>query len=155
MALRRDLIEKSLEVEELTRVFYEKLKAKLPEHAGLCDELMEGEQKHKRIIEEGAKMIVAGDAPDELIFPSMKILKRTCDTIKAITMEIETVGADYHRACEMALKVEESTGEGYLQSAIKFAKSQALHDLFRRVGQDERTHKEIILDYMKSKGLAK
>lgn len=153
MALRGELIGKSLEVEELARGFYERLMQRVPVASELWERLIQGEEKHARIISEASDLVASGHTPEEIIFPCIRMLQYTCDMIKAMSMELDSRGVEERQAYAYAMEVEKTTGERYMQSAIKFARSHVLHEMFQRIGVEEQNHQQMIAEFMQKRGV--
>ncbi len=143
-------------VERAASDIYTLLAARFPADSELWEQLAEEEREHERIF-----MLVDDYGPfdddptDGPALPKEDIIMRTIEYLSDLYSRLGFAAISREDSFDIALKMEEGMVEGYLNE-LKELKRLGRHlDILGTVLESERTHLDIITQYMQEQGVVR
>ena len=142
-------------VERAASDIYKLLASRFPADSGLWEQLSEEEQEHERIFMLVDDYGPFDDGPSNgPALPKEDILIKTMGYLGNLYKRLGFVGISREEAFDIALKVEEGMVEGYLNELKELERLGQHLDILGTVLESERTHLDIITQYMQQLGVA-
>ena len=143
-------------VERAASDIFKLLAARFPADRELWEQLAEEEKEHERIFRLVDDYGPFDDDPsEEPALPREDIIIRTMEYLSDLYSRLGFMSISREEAFDIALKMEEGMVEGYLNE-LKELKRLGRHlDILGTVLESERTHMDIITQYMQEQGVAR
>ena len=143
-------------VERAASDIFKLLAARFPADSELWEQLAEEEKEHERIFRLVDDYGPFDDDPsEEPALPKEDIIIRTMEYLSDLYSRLGFMSISREEAFDIALKMEEGMVEGYLNE-LKELKRLGRHlDILGTVLESERTHLDIITQYMQEQGVAR
>ena len=143
-------------VERAASDIFKLLASRFPADSELWEQLAEEEREHERIfllVEDYGPF--DDDPSDEPALPKEDIIIRTMEYLSDLYGRLRFMSISREDSFDIALKMEEGMVEGYLNE-LKELKRLGRHlDILGTVLESERTHLDIITQYMQEQGVAR
>lgn len=143
-------------VEHAASDIFRLLAARFPADSELWEQLADEEQEHERIF-----MLVDDYGPfdddpsAEPALPKEDIILRTIEYLRDLYARLGFAGISREEAFDIALKMEEGMVEGYLNELKELKRLGSHLETLGTVLESERTHVDIITQYMQEQGVAR
>ncbi len=143
-------------VERAASDIYRLLADRFPADSELWEQLSEEEKEHERIF-----LLVDDYGPfdddpsEEPPLPKEDIIMRTIGYLSDLYARLGFSGISREDSFDIALKVEEGMVEGYLNELQELKRLGRHLDILGTVLESERTHLDIITQYMQEQGVAR
>lgn len=141
-------------IESTTAEIYHLLATKLPEARVLWRDLAASEENHATILITGAGYLKTGKLPEYVVPHSQELIDETFRLVRDAKSEVNGAHLSLQDALALALKIENSTAESYLQEVMLSDTDSPVIARLQKIRTDELTHIEKIKNFMKTKGLA-
>jgi hypothetical protein len=91
--------------------------------------------------------------PDELISNSLTDIKKSVESIREKLKEIRKNPISREEAFELAIEIEQTSGEIHYQEFMANTQDESLISLFQKLNGGDKDHSERILKYMNENGI--
>ena len=151
-----DRLRGCIAVERAASDIYKLLASRFPADSELWEQLSEEEKEHERIF-----MLVDDYGPfdddptDGPALPNEDIIIRTMEYLGNLYKRLGFMGISREEAFDIALKMEEGAVEIYLNELKELERLGRHLDILGKVLESERTHLDIITQYMQEQGVAR
>ncbi len=143
-------------IEKETALIYRTLALLFPGENEVFKGLSVSEENHEKLVEKAKLAHKRRVLPPEFVPNSTLELEHALYHLKK-TMKLLSGGLGLKEACDIALEIEDLTGEKYLQELIRgeieIELDKEITGLLRRLSEAERAHAEIIRNFMASRNL--
>jgi rubrerythrin len=139
-------------VEAMTAEIYHALARLFPQLKDLWHGLALSEENHTQILLEAARLHRAGMLKEYIVPPSLPHVYETFALVNDSKKKVETETPSLKGAFDMALKIENSTGESYFQEVIIQETDSKVISKLRELLADEELHKNKIQRAMDTMG---
>lgn len=150
------IIDESINLERNIASLYIFFHGIYPDDSDFWWKLALEETNHASLLESGRDYFMPADElfPYQIIPTSLGFITKTISEIETRLEEYKTSTPSRESAFNLALKLEESTGELHFQQTITMenSNSEAL-ELFKRLNKEDKDHALRIREYMTDKGL--
>lgn len=140
-------------IEATTAEIYHSLSASLPKARGFWRDLALSEENHTNILVVGAGYLSKGELPDHIVPSSQELIDETFRLVRDVKKKIRNEQLSLSDALDLALKIEKSAAESYLQEIVLGQTDDPIIERLQQIRRDELTHIEKIKDFMKKAGL--
>ncbi len=143
-------------VERAASDIYKLLASRFPADSGLWEQLSDEEREHERVFLLVDDYGPFDDDPSEgPALPKTQILVMTMEYLGDLYKRLSFMGLSREEAFDIALKLEEGTVEIYLNELKELERLGRHLDILGTVLESERTHLDIITQYMQEQGVAR
>jgi hypothetical protein len=139
-------------VEAVTAEIYHVLDRLFPQVKDLWHGLALSEENHTRILLEAARLHRAGLLNEYIVPPSLPHVYETFALVNDAKKKLEAETPSLKDAFELALEIENSTGESYFQEVISRETDSKVISKLRELLTDEELHKNKIQHAMDAMG---
>ncbi len=144
------IIDESIRLEMNVASLYEIYSSLYPEDSGLWDQLSREEVKHATIIKAGKDVLLSsGEFPGEILSPSLQVLHDLNVELGYLLKKFKTDVPTRKYALDIALNIENASGEVHFQRTMEYPSNSAYVSLFQKLCDDDKDHAKRIIDYMK------
>lgn len=140
-------------IEGMTAEIYHAFSKLFPEVREFWYDLALSEENHTNILLAAAGLNRAGILKEYIVPSSLPYVRETLGLVSDSKKKVETGTLSMKGAFEMALKIENSTGEIYFQEVITQQTDSKVIMELRKMMTDEELHNVKIKRFMKSRGL--
>jgi rubrerythrin len=146
-------IEACIAVENTSAEIYNALSNKFPKAKIFFRELSKDEESHATLLIVGKAYHRIGKLPEHVVPSSLPDIFVTLDLAEKIKQKIDSDEISLKEALEMALLLENSTAESYLQEIMSIQTDDKVIANLKKMLIDEISHSEKIKEFKQSAGL--
>lgn len=146
------LIEESIRLELNIADIYMFFYNTFPEDSDFWWQMTLEEQSHANLIKSG-KDTFSGKFPSKLLAPSIQMLNNTNNKLISLLKEYKEKPPSKETAFNIALDIEQSTGEIHFQLAMEKSLTSSIMKIFQELNKDYKDHAGRIRNYMSNNGI--
>jgi hypothetical protein len=139
-------------IEATTGEIYHALGRLFPQVQSFWHDLALAEENHTQILLEAARLHRAGLLNEYIVPASLPDVYETFALVRDSKKKVEAETLSLRNAFDMALEIENSTGESYFQEVISQATDSEVISKLRKLLTDEEFHKTKIQNFMNTMG---
>jgi rubrerythrin len=143
-----------LKMEMQCAEIYHSLVKLFPEASDLFQTLAEWEERHADIISVSIGFNSIKALPDEIVPYELSLINKTLNITRDIKARIGTERVTLKSALSMALEMEESFAESYLQEVMGKTTDSEVISYLQQFYKDGKTHAEMIKEFMSKEGFS-
>lgn len=140
-------------IETTTAEIYHLLSTEFPEAGAFWHDLALSEENHANILVAGAKYLMTGELPAYIVPDSQDQIDRTFKLVRDSKDEVNGDHLSLKEALSLALKIENSTAESYLQEVMRSETDSPVIAKLQKIRKDELTHIEKIENFTRTSGV--
>ncbi len=137
-----------LKIADIYMVFYNTS----PEDSDFWWQMSLEEKGHAHLIKSGRDTFL-GKFPYKLLAPSVQTLKETNSKLTSLLKEYKEKPPSRETTFNIALDLEQSTGELHFQLAMEKSLTSSIMKIFQELNKDSKDHVSRIQTYMSDKGI--